>query len=58
MNKREKIHTPLREKERIHSTFVQERTNMMKVRATRRQKVKKREKEKQIVMLERESFRC
>ena len=26
MNKREKIHTPLREKERIHSTFVQERT--------------------------------
>ena len=58
MNKREKIHTPLREKERIHSTFVQERTNMMKVRATRRQKVKKREKEKQIVMLGRESFRC
>ena len=58
MNKREKIHTPLREKERIHSTFVQERTNMMKVRAMRRQKVKKREKEKQIVMLGRESFRC
>ena len=57
VDKREKIHTPsLREKERTHSTFVQERINMMKERATRRQKGEKREKEKQVVTLERESF--
>ena len=45
---REKTHPHLCHRERTHSTFVQDRTSMMKERTTRRQKTREeRERERE-----------